>query len=45
VDILMGDSTKARTRLGWRPTLAFKPLIEKMVDTDLARWERMAGLA
>jgi GDPmannose 4,6-dehydratase len=45
VDILMGDPTKARTRLGWRPTLAFKPLIEKMVDTDLARWEqRRAGL-
>jgi len=39
VDILMGDATKARTRLGWQPTVAFRALIEMMVDADVARWK------
>jgi GDPmannose 4,6-dehydratase len=37
VDHLIGDSTKARTRLGWEPTVDFKGLIAMMVDADLAR--------
>jgi GDPmannose 4,6-dehydratase len=32
---LVGDATRARTRLGWRPTLSFEELIERMVDADL----------
>jgi GDPmannose 4,6-dehydratase len=36
VDLLLGDSTKARTRLGWNPTVTFSELVEMMVDTDLA---------
>jgi GDPmannose 4,6-dehydratase len=35
VDFLCGDSTKARTRLGWKPELSFRALIERMVDYDL----------
>lgn len=35
VDLLMGDSTKARTRLGWAPTVNFTELVEMMVDADL----------
>jgi GDPmannose 4,6-dehydratase len=34
VDELLGDSTKARTVLGWKPTYAFDDLVKEMVDTD-----------
>jgi GDPmannose 4,6-dehydratase len=36
VDILVGDATKARTTLGWKPEVGFAELIEMMVDADLA---------
>lgn len=32
---LVGDSTKARTRLGWEPSMSFRQLIEMMVDEDV----------
>jgi GDPmannose 4,6-dehydratase len=35
VDLLIGDSTKARTTLGWKPTITFKELVKLMVDSDL----------
>lgn len=35
VDLLIGDATKARTRLGWEPTVNFQGLIEMMVEADL----------
>jgi len=35
VDQLCGDATRARTRLGWKPTIGFKELIELMVHSDL----------
>jgi GDPmannose 4,6-dehydratase len=34
VDHLLGDATKARERLGWRPRVRFKELIEMMVRAD-----------
>jgi GDPmannose 4,6-dehydratase len=34
VDELLGDSTKARTVLGWKPTYTFDDLVKEMVDTD-----------
>jgi GDPmannose 4,6-dehydratase len=37
VEHLLGDSTKARTELGWEPKVSFRQLIEMMVDADLAR--------
>jgi GDPmannose 4,6-dehydratase len=37
VDHLLGDSSKARARLGWAPGVDFKQLVEMMVDADLAR--------
>jgi GDPmannose 4,6-dehydratase len=37
VDVLLGDAAKARTRLGWKPRVAFRELVEMMVDADLAR--------
>jgi GDPmannose 4,6-dehydratase len=35
VDALVGDPTKARTRLGWRHETAFAALVGEMVDADL----------
>ena len=36
VDLLLGDSTKARKKLGWEPKVDFRELAEMMVETD---WE------
>jgi GDPmannose 4,6-dehydratase len=35
VDLLVGDATKARERLGWRPQVGFHSLVERMVAHDL----------
>lgn len=35
VDLLLGDSTKARKELGWKPETSFEQLVEKMVIHDL----------
>ncbi|NOY40649.1 MAG: GDP-mannose 4,6-dehydratase [Planctomycetes bacterium] len=35
VDVLLGDSSKARRELGWKPRVTFQKLAEMMVDTDL----------
>jgi len=37
VDLLLGDATKARATLGWRPRVRFPELIRMMVEADLAR--------
>jgi GDPmannose 4,6-dehydratase len=37
VDHLIGDSTKARTKLNWKPVVDFKGLVEMMVDADVER--------
>ena len=34
VDVLLGDATKAREELGWRPKVTFKELVKMMVDAD-----------
>ncbi len=39
VDLLVGDATKARERLGWAPTVAFSELVAMMVDADMALLE------
>jgi len=36
VDILTGDASKARRKLGWEPRTTFKELVESMVVSDLA---------
>lgn len=35
VDLLLGDSTKARKELGWKPTYDLEALVNEMVDSDL----------
>jgi GDPmannose 4,6-dehydratase len=37
VDVLIGDPSKARRKLGWEPTVHFRKLVELMVDADLHR--------
>jgi GDPmannose 4,6-dehydratase len=39
---LVGDATKARDRLGWRPALTFSELVNLLVDADLARLGRLS---
>ena len=37
VDLLVGDSTKARDKLGWVPEVAFAEMVRMMVDADIER--------
>jgi GDPmannose 4,6-dehydratase len=39
VDLLVGDSTKARAKLAWTPRTSFADLVRLMVDADLALLE------
>jgi GDPmannose 4,6-dehydratase len=43
VDVLVGDATKARERLGWAPTVGFAELVKMMVDADLAAEAEASG--
>jgi GDPmannose 4,6-dehydratase len=36
VDLLIGDASKTRQRLGWKPTTTFAQLVKEMVAGDLA---------
>ncbi|MCC6847279.1 MAG: GDP-mannose 4,6-dehydratase [Deltaproteobacteria bacterium] len=40
VDLLVGDASKAKARLGWKPRVSFPELIGMMVDADVARLRR-----
>ncbi|MFZ2488433.1 MAG: GDP-mannose 4,6-dehydratase [Anaerolineae bacterium] len=40
VDLLVGDSSKARTKLGWEPSVTFAELVRIMVDSDLEANQR-----
>lgn len=35
VDLLLGDPTKAETKLGWKREVSFQELVERMVKNDL----------
>ena len=37
VDLLVGDASKARQKLGWEPKVTFERLVRMMVDADLER--------
>jgi GDPmannose 4,6-dehydratase len=39
VDLLVGDSSKARKKLKWQPKVKFENLIRMMVDSDLERYK------
>jgi GDPmannose 4,6-dehydratase len=36
VDLLIGDPSKAKTKLGWQPEVGFDKLVEMMVEHDIA---------
>ena len=42
VDKLLGDSSKARQILGWKPKVDFDNLVTMMVDNDLAKYSATA---
>jgi len=44
VDVLLGDSSKARRALGWEPQINLDQMIREMVDADLERLRREAAL-
>ena len=44
VDLLIGDATKARTKLGWKPEVDFPALVKMMVAHDLQREATKAGI-
>lgn len=37
VDLLVADPSKAKSQLGWAPSVQFRSLVEMMVEADLAR--------
>ncbi|MCT8990305.1 GDP-mannose 4,6-dehydratase [Chelativorans sp. SCAU2101] len=43
VDFLLGDATKARTRLGWTHRVPFEALVSEMVEADLRAVMREVG--
>lgn len=45
VDILCGDFTKARTRLGWEPQSSLQDLVVEMVEADLERLRKQSPLS
>jgi len=40
VDLLVGDASKAKLKLGWKPKTGFAELVELMVDAELKRLEK-----
>jgi GDPmannose 4,6-dehydratase len=45
VDLLIGDASKARQRLGWEPRVRFKELVRLMIEADLELAKREAQIA
>jgi len=43
VDLLIGDYTKARQKLGWEPKTTFDKLVEIMMEKDLERASKEAN--
>lgn len=40
VDLLIGNASKAKSKLGWKPETTFRGLVELMVKADLAELDR-----
>ncbi|MCK4404666.1 MAG: GDP-mannose 4,6-dehydratase [candidate division Zixibacteria bacterium] len=41
VDVLLGDSSYARKKMGWKPEVPFEQLIRMMVDADMERVKKL----
>jgi GDPmannose 4,6-dehydratase len=44
VDLLIGDASKAHSKLGWKPGVSFNELVQMMYEHDLAEESAKAGL-
>jgi GDPmannose 4,6-dehydratase len=44
VDLLCGDASKARNKLGWKPKTTFEEMVKKMVEYDLEN-QKIRGIA
>jgi GDPmannose 4,6-dehydratase len=42
VELLIGDSTKARQQLNWEPSVTFQELVHLMVDADMKALDEQA---
>jgi GDPmannose 4,6-dehydratase len=40
VNFLVGDASKARKRLGWKPVVSFKELVRMMITADMEKYEK-----
>jgi GDPmannose 4,6-dehydratase len=40
VDLLIGDPSKSKTKLGWQPKYDLKMLVEEMVEADVKLFQR-----
>jgi GDPmannose 4,6-dehydratase len=40
VDLLIGDPTKAKTKLGWKPKRTVQDMVKEMVESDLKLFQR-----
>ena len=43
VDVLVGDNTKSKNKLGWKPRTSFKELVKIMVNSDIERLKNYKG--
>lgn len=37
VDLLLGDATKAETRLGWKATITLEEMVKEMIESDMQK--------
>lgn len=44
VDLLLGDPSRAKEKLGWTPRVGFKALVKMMIDSDLMLAEQEAAV-
>jgi GDPmannose 4,6-dehydratase len=44
VDLLIGDPTKSKTKLGWKPKYDLPMLVKEMVEADLNLFENRSAL-
>ena len=43
VEVLRGDATKAKEKLGWTPKTSFEELVRKMVRSDVGLIQHQLG--
>lgn len=43
VDLLVGDATKAKEKLGWQPKYSLPELVKEMMESDLAHYKKKAA--